>query len=127
MKLRIQGNSLRFRVTRPEVARLMDAGRIEETVYFAADGEHKLTYALEHDAKADSIALRYQAAGVTVILPAEQARVWAEGDSVGIYHAADVGDHGTLEVIVEKDFACLAGSEEENADAFPNPNAGSHC
>ncbi|MGH9600687.1 MAG: DUF7009 family protein, partial [Terracidiphilus sp.] len=37
MKLRIQGNSLRLRVTRAELDRLAGNGRVEETVYFAAD------------------------------------------------------------------------------------------
>jgi hypothetical protein len=47
MKLRIRGNSLRFRTTRSEIAKLIETGRIEEEVFFAADNQCKLTYALE--------------------------------------------------------------------------------
>ena len=35
MKLRIKGNSLRLRVSRSEVTRLIDTGHIEETIFSA--------------------------------------------------------------------------------------------
>ena len=35
MKLRINGNSVRLRVLRPEVSRLIETGSIEERVYFS--------------------------------------------------------------------------------------------
>ncbi len=37
MKLRIKGNSVRLRVTRSDLAKLINHGSIEETVYFAPD------------------------------------------------------------------------------------------
>ena len=37
MKLRIQGNSLRLRITPSEMARLLANGRIEETICFSSD------------------------------------------------------------------------------------------
>jgi hypothetical protein len=37
MKLSIKGNSLRIRITRSEFGKLIDTGRIEETIYFAPD------------------------------------------------------------------------------------------
>ena len=39
-----------------------------------------------------------------------------------IYADAVIGSHGTLDVLLEKDFACLDRSDEENSDTFPNPN-----
>jgi hypothetical protein len=125
MKLRIKGNSLRLRVSPSEMARLLDTGRIEETIYFAAGDGAKLTYALEHRA-AEEISLHYRANEVTVSLSTASVHEWAEGEQVGIYGALDVG-HGQLELIVEKDFACLDGSDAENADTFANPNQGAVC
>jgi hypothetical protein len=46
---------------------------------------------------------------------------------VGIYHVLDLGIRGPMELIVEKDFACLDGTEAENRDAFPNPVVGTTC
>ncbi len=48
MKLRINGHSLRLRVSRSEVEYLLQNGRIEDTIYFGVDQEARLTYALEH-------------------------------------------------------------------------------
>jgi hypothetical protein len=46
MKLRIQGNSIRLRVSRSELAAFVETGRLEETVYFGPQVETSLTYAL---------------------------------------------------------------------------------
>jgi len=123
MKLRIKGNSLRLRISRPEMARLLQVGRIEQTVYFAPDA--KLTYVLEHAASAQAISVRYQLQEVTVVLSSAETQQWAEGEQVGIYGSVDTG-HGPLALLVEKDFACLNASDadgENQADAFPNPKA----
>jgi hypothetical protein len=42
MKLRINRNSVRFRVRRSEVARLIHFGRVEETVYFTPSEDVRL-------------------------------------------------------------------------------------
>ena len=47
MKLRIKGNSVRLRVLRPEVSRLIETGSIEERVYFAPSDQSPFTYALK--------------------------------------------------------------------------------
>jgi hypothetical protein len=38
-----------------------------------------------------------------------------------------MGPAGSLEVVVEKDFACLDRSDEGNSDNFANPLAGAVC
>lgn len=129
MKLRIKGDSLRFRITPSEMQRLVDAGRIDETVHFAA--EAKLTYALEQGNAAE-LTLRYTPGEVAVVLPAAQARRWAQSDEVGIYGTADLPT-GIVELTVEKDWACLDKndksdkSDPRDEDAFPNPNEGVTC
>lgn len=47
MKLRIKGNSLRLRVSRSEVAKLLKGQRVEETIHFAPQSAAPLSYALE--------------------------------------------------------------------------------
>jgi hypothetical protein len=127
MKLRIKGNSLRFRLTRSEVAKLMNIGRIEETVYFGFDEQSRLTYALEHEPSSVGGTLRYQSPEVVIVLPTKDAETWAESDQVGIYTTIDLGPHGALDLIVEKDFACLDASDVDNVDTFANPNVGIIC
>ena len=126
MKLRIHGNSLRLRVSPSEMARLLDSGRIEETVHFAHEDAARLTYALEHAAADRDIALRYRPGEIAVVLSASRARQWAESDEVGISGGIDVA-RGTLLLLVEKDFACLDRKASGGDDAFPNPKAGTGC
>src|ERR1700676_2883765 len=117
MKLRIKGNSLRLRVSPSEMMRLLDSGRIAETIHFAPDQNARLTYALEHDPQAKAMSLRYRAQEVTVVISSEDARQWASGPDVGLYGETG-GAPGILELAVEKDFACLDKTGAENADTF---------
>jgi hypothetical protein len=126
MKLRIKGNSLRLRVSPSEMCRLMETGRVEETIYFGDQEDEKLTYALEHNSKSTEMTLRYRAQEVTVLIPTTEVEMWKEGDQVGMYGEIGTG-HRRMELVVEKDFACLDKGEEENEDTFPNPKQGAVC
>ncbi|UWZ83949.1 DUF7009 family protein [Occallatibacter riparius] len=125
MKLRIKGDSLRLRVGPAELQRLIETGRIEETVHFGLEEDARLTYALEVGGE-EPIAVRHAGTRVVVILPVEMARAWARGEDVGVYGGVAVSS-GRLEIAVEKDWACLDKSDGENADTFPNPNQGASC
>ncbi len=127
MKLRIKGNSLRLRVSRSEFARFQAGGRIEETIHFTAAPEATLTYALESALRSSPVSVRYGSREVTVILSQDRARIWEAQNEVGIYTTLDMGPAGSLEVVVEKDFACLDRSNEDNSDTFANPVAGATC
>jgi hypothetical protein len=127
MKLRIKGNSLRLRVSRSELARFQAGGRIEETIHFTAAPEATLTYALESALKPSPVTVRYGSREVTVILSKDRARIWGGQSEVGVYTTLDMGPAGSLEVVVEKDFACLDRSDEDNSDTFVNPLAGATC
>jgi hypothetical protein len=127
MKLRIKGNSLRLRVTRSELNRLIDTGRIEETIHLGPSEPLKLTYVLKYEPQLKSTALRYQSPEVAVLLSTEEVKIWACTAQVGIYATIDIGHAGTVDVIVEKDFACLDRSDADNLDTFANPNAGAIC
>jgi hypothetical protein len=127
MKLRIKGNSLRLRVSRSELAQFQSEGRIEETIHFTAAPEATLTYALESALRSSPVSVRYGSREVTVILSQDRARIWEAENEVGVYTTLDMGPAGSLEVVVEKDFACLDRSDEDNSDTFANPLAGATC
>lgn len=123
MKLRIKPNSLRLRVSRSELARLLDGSRVEETIRFSAIHEAKLTYALDSAVQSSPITVQYEPQKVTVILSHDQAAIWGSENEVGVYETLNMGAAGSLEVIVEKDFACLDRSDEDNKDTFDNPHS----
>ena len=104
----------------------MQTGRIEETIHFAERDEARLTYALEHSATVTELMIRYRPQEVTVMLTTEAARTWSESDQVGVHSDLAVRDE-VLTVLIEKDFACLDGSNIDNEDTFENPNLGAVC
>jgi hypothetical protein len=126
MKLRIHKNSLRLRLGPLEIARLLDIGRIEECIRFAPQDNAALTYALELASSGQDLRLRHRPQEVTILLSRDQARKWADGDQVGISGEMKLGPD-KLELLVEKDFACVDRDDEKNEDTFPNPKAGAAC
>lgn len=121
MKLRIKGNTLRLRVSRSELARLLRGDRVEDAIQFTAAPESRLTYGLHAAEQSQPVAIVWKPQSVTVLLSEEQMKTWASETEVGVYKAIDLGGAGSLTVAIEKDFACLDGSDEENADSFVNP------
>jgi hypothetical protein len=114
MKLRIQGNSLRLRLTQPEVTLLHRDGAVEETVQFRGDA--KLIYRLQKSAGDGEIEANLAGATVSITIPARAVDAWATSNGVRI-EARD----GALNIAIEKDFRCLSRSAGEEPDAFPNP------
>lgn len=127
MKLRITGNSLRLRVLRSEVAALMAGRCLEETIHFAQEANASFTYALRSDRSVNRPTVQYTEHRVAILIPVDQARTWGATDQVGIAENIGLGELGTLELLIEKDFACLDRNEEDNRDAFENPNGGANC
>jgi hypothetical protein len=127
MKLRIKGNSLRLRVSRPELARFLDGERIEETIHFSRAPQASLTYTLESAVQVEPVRVQYESQILKLIVSQDRAGKWGAENEVGVYSTLDVGAAGSLEVMVEKDFACLDRSDEENSDAFANPQAVARC
>ena len=125
MKLRIGGNSLRLRLLRSEVELLRAGQRLEETLRFSADAT--LTYVLTNLADSKAIRVDFTGREILVAIPEERVQAWATTEEVGIYDRIDAGAGCTLELLVEKDFACLDRSEAETLGTFDHPKAGTAC
>lgn len=120
MKLRIKGDSLRLRVGPSEVQRLMEFGRVEETIHISPGVQ--LTYALDHSQTAAGVSVSLTPDRLAVIVPTSSAQAWFDGEEIGIYAALPNGS-GSLQVAIEKDFACLDPEHVANRDTYPNPKA----
>ncbi|RXH57812.1 DUF7009 family protein [Granulicella sibirica] len=127
MKLRIKGNSLRLRISRSEMDRLVESGRIEDTVQFTPVAGESFTYSLEHERGARKIAVRYAPGNVAVVVPTASVMRWTDESEVGIYDSLALDASTSLELILEKDFACIDGSDADNTDTFQNPNEAAAC
>jgi hypothetical protein len=114
MKLRIHANSLRLRLSRSEVARLTETGRLEEKLEFP--GGARLTYAIESgDVSVPQAS--FDATTIRVTLPRNWVERWATTGEVGISGKCVFGGH-VLAVLVEKDFQCAHA--DPDPDAYPN-------
>ena len=122
MKLRIQGNSLRLRLTRPEVERISRQEAVRETMHIGGDNP-AFTYTLTTHAEATPLAVTYRGHGISVSLPAAMAQQWAITNQVGIKERLPLENGQSLHVLIEKDFQCLHRGEAEEPDQFPNPAA----
>jgi len=119
MKLRIQGDSIRLRLTRSEVRQLAEAGEVAAEMRVAPGSS--LVYRLRTADRAD-LGAELDGAEVTVFVPASWTAGWPDDDRVGFGGTQDTGGGRQLALLVEKDFDCLHKRPNET-DLFPHPDA----
>lgn len=118
MKIRIKGNSIRFRLTKTEVAKLAETGFVEETTSFPS-GE-TFRYAVVSSPEGTKGA-SFEDGSIIVSIPNDWAKAWNSNEEVGTSFSLN-GPTTDLNVLIEKDFNCLVVREnEDESDHFKNP------
>ena len=116
MKLRIKGNTIRFRLTQTELDKI-NTGSVEDQIGFP--GGNSLTYKIQ---KGKSYAAEFVQDVLTITVPAEIINDWVTTDKVGIENSVGLTDGSRLDILLEKDFKCLTERPtEDESDMFPNP------
>ncbi len=124
MKLRIRDNTLRLRLSKPEVEQLNTSGSVQCRTAFP--GGRALGYSVESTPASVTLAASLDDSGVSLRIPESQVRAWANSEQVSISEQQALDDGSVLEILVEKDFACLSPRLGEDEDElFPHPKAGS--
>lgn len=119
MKLRIRNNSIRLRLTKKEVEALADQNTFEAGTDFL---NRRLVYKIDACDVAEPSAA-FSENMIKVLLPVATVKNWCATEEVGIYAKQSLPDSKELQIIVEKDFACLTRREgEDDSDAYENPN-----
>ncbi len=121
MKVRISGNSIRFRLKQSEVQRFAEEGKLSEVTEFGVEPEDALTFTLSVTESGD-FKLKSATNTVTIEVPQTLASKWTQTALVGLEERVHTGKGRIIKILIEKDFKCLDGSDEENEDSFPNPN-----
>ncbi len=128
MKLRIRDNSIRFRLTRSEVAQLQESYIVEARTCFTFGVNQTLFYQLEASIEESEIKASFQNNTISVRIPRAEAIAWAKSETIALL--AEQAD-SKLKILIEKDFACLKPRQnevEDESDMYPHPNAASgHC
>ena len=123
MKLRIKGDSIRVRLDRRDLDRLVEDGRVEDALHFGPGVA--FSYVVEAGpAPGGRPQASYGGDRITIRIDPADASAWRASDRVGFDHRQPI-EGGEVRVLLEKDFACLdrpAGDEEDDAHAFPNPS-----
>jgi hypothetical protein len=118
LKLRVRDNSIRLRLTRSEVELARTDGLVRGRVSFA--GRNSFDYVLESSPATVKPEAHISNNVLTVRIPETEIVSWSTSDEVSIA-ASQVLDNGDqLNILVEKDFACLAPREgEDETDMYP--------
>lgn len=115
MKIRIKGNTLRYRLTKSEVSRLGAEGKLEECIEFAGK---TLFYAIEQASKdATGLAADFIGNKIVLYIPKVMINEFVNTERVGFE-----GRNGLVNLLIEKDFVCIDRVEEDQSDNYPNPN-----
>ena len=121
MKLRIRGNSLRLRLSRNEVDSVAQGKEVEESTSFPEGG--KLQYVLKQT-PSDTTVVKINEGDdscINILVDENKAKQWAKSEEVGLFGTEPL-ILGSLELLIEKDFACLNPRDGvEDSDSFPNP------
>jgi hypothetical protein len=119
MKIRIRGNSIRYRLTKTEVANFGATGSLVNKTEF---GDSEFIYALESSNSIDQLAATMNGNKITLLVPEKIKNEWTTSEIIGFNHKMPIGDGKELFLLIEKDFICLDHTHEDQSDNYPNPS-----
>lgn len=111
MKLRIENDTLRLRLTEAEVQEFASSGRVAAAVHFGPAPDQHFSYALERGSEtpqtlAEPVQVHYAPGALTVLVPFTVARDWTETSQNGFSHDVPLAQNQRLRILVEKDLDC---------------------
>lgn len=118
MKIRIKGNSIRFRLTRSEVSRLCETGNIQEETRFPNAIFH---YGIQLVDDGDALNASLKKNRMLLDLPSKLGARWDAEPRVGFENQVKMENGQVLNLLLEKDFTCLENRGEDESDNYPNP------
>lgn len=112
MKIRIKGNTLRYRLSKTDINTLTTNSYIEESINF---GQNRLVYAMQSKAEGN-LSASFENNKITLYMPQEMINEWSKTNRIGFEHTDN-----ELYILAEKDFQCLDNVNEDQSDNYPNP------
>lgn len=120
MKVRIKGNSIRYRLTKTEIDNFGKLGFLEEKTEFLNGPSFR--YRLENKVGIENMEASFSGNMICIFVPENIAAEWTTTDVVGFDNKMNIGDGKELFLLIEKDFVCLDHSFEDQSDNYENPN-----
>ncbi|GAA4172019.1 DUF7009 family protein [Sphingobacterium ginsenosidimutans] len=113
MKIRIKDNSVRLRLTMSEIDKLGNTGEVASRTEFI--NQPFVYRILQTDT--DGLIASFVENEIVIGLSANMVRELVATERIGFE-----GQSGPVKILVEKDFACIDNTVEDQSDNFPNPN-----
>ena len=107
MKLRIQGNRVRLRLSAAHVSQLQQTGTIVETLIFGPAEDQTFRYALTQTATENHLTATLSKHTITVYIPENIAANWTNSDLNGLDAIISNGQEKGLKLLREKDLDCF--------------------
>ena len=120
MKLRIRGQSIRFRLSPEDIATLGRGEPVKEILIFGPDAS--FTYGLV-PADVSSVSVDPGGTALLILCPRALVSNLVDTGDVGFEGELSAPNRPSVKVLVEKDFQCLIPRGEDDGMTFPNPNA----
>lgn len=124
MKVRISGNKIRFRLKEPEVNEFRQKCIVSEVLAFGEKEIDQLKFTLAQT-DAQEVSVQFKSNETTIFIPKIQSEEWTSTGLVGFDAVLETSTGKTISILVEKDFMCMDGREEDNVGSYPNPLANS--
>jgi len=107
---------------RAEVDTLRESGLVSANTQFP--GARTFRYSVESSPASVNPAAFFSENEIIVRLPETTVLTWAGSDQVSISGEQVLDDGEILKILVEKDFVCLTGRDDEDeSDMYPHPEA----
>lgn len=119
MKIRIQGNSIRFRLKQFEVEALSENKMVKEVVSFGEEEKNQLQLVLQ--VVNDDFSLEQNFTIIQLNIPENKLEEWTKTDLVGFEQDVRTVKGKEINILVEKDFKYLNRSDEVEAGSYPSP------
>ena len=120
MKLRIKGNTVRLRLSKPEVELLSAQGMIKEQTNF---GNTSFMYSIQKEVNGNQLRADFKNDALTVYMPESLLTGWSTNNTIGFDNKQPGDPIPGLYILVEKDFKCIDNSTEDQRDNYENPKA----
>jgi hypothetical protein len=120
MKIRIKGNSIRYRLGKTDIASFGRDGLLEERTEFL--NGPSFYYRLQKKESITSLQASFSDNRIIIFVPENMANEWINTDVVGFDNKIDMDAGKSLFLQIEKDFVCIDHSLEDQSDNYPNLN-----
>ena len=117
MKIRIKGNSIRYRLSKTDIQTLGEKGYTEERTEF---NNGLFVYTLQSSDETN-LAADLGTNKITILMPKSWMSEWIASERVGYEHHQLLPNGNKLYLLIEKDFKCIDDTIEDQSDNYDNP------